>query len=262
MYSFFKTLNFDFSFSIYSFKSSTISINSSYEGALSSMDSDEEYSDSDSDSSDEESSKKRGLVGIAIKEASSIFASPTCLMAKGDKVKSIDDNVPSYDELMDMVEDLNEYVGKEKSKFKVLKKEYISLKDSYEELKEAHDSLLLKDIEKSHSHVGITCNLMNEMPRVEIASNAISMSSTSTSCDDLLFMPCCSKDDSITNMANTCDPLLIVENHELKEQVTKLSKSLERCFKGKATLDKLLSEQRCSFNKEDLGMCPRKVRNR
>lgn len=63
-------------------------------------------------------------------------------MAKGDKIKSINKNEPSYDELMDMLEELNEYLGKEKSRFKVLKKEYISLKDSYEELKEAHDSLL------------------------------------------------------------------------------------------------------------------------
>ena len=33
---------------------------------------------------------------------------------------------------------------------------------------------------------------------------------------------------------------------------------MERCFKGKATIDKLLSEQRCSFNKEWLGFIPKK----
>ena len=99
---------------------------------------------------------------------------------------------------------------------------------------------------------------MNEIPRIEIASNAISMSGIYTSCDDLLSMPSCSNVDSSAKMDNACDPLLIVENHELKEQVTKLSKSLERCFTGKATLDKLLSEQRCSFNKEGLGYVPKK----
>lgn len=83
---------------------------------------------------------------------------------------------------------------------------------------------------------------MNEIPRVEVTSNIIPMSSTSTSCDDLLAMPCCYKIDSNSSMAKSCDPLLIVENNELKEQVTKLSKSLKRSFKGKATLDKLLSE--------------------
>ena len=33
---------------------------------------------------------------------------------------------------------------------------------------------------------------------------------------------------------------------------------MERYFKGKATLDKLLSEQRCSFNEEGLGFIPKK----
>ena len=146
-------------------------------------------------------------------------------MAKGDKVKSIDDDEPTYDELIEMLDELSEYNGKEKSKFKVLEKMYNSLKDSFEELKVAHDSLLLKNIEKSHSHVGTTCNLMDEMPKVDVALNEKSMSSISTSCDDLLAMPCCSNDDSIASLDNTCDPLLIVENHELKEQVTKLSKS-------------------------------------
>ncbi|KAF0920622.1 hypothetical protein E2562_035909, partial [Oryza meyeriana var. granulata] len=49
-----------------------------------------------------------------------------------------------------------------------------------------------------------------------------------------------------------------MENNELKEQVTKLNKSLERCFKGKNTLDKILSEQRYVLNKEGLGFVPKK----
>ena len=174
-------------------------------------------------------------------------------MAKGDKVRPFISDEPTYDELMDMLDDLNEYLGKEKSKYKVLNKEYFTLKDSYMELKETHNLLIQENSHKSCSSIGITCDIINKMPSIEIAKT-----SASTSCDDLLAMPCCSSVDSNVNLANACDPLLIVENHELKEQVTKLSKSLERCFKGKATLDKLLSEQRCSFNKEGLGYVPKK----
>ncbi|KAF0889510.1 hypothetical protein E2562_025278 [Oryza meyeriana var. granulata] len=48
------------------------------------------------------------------------------------------------------------------------------------------------------------------------------------------------------------------KNNELKEQVTKLNKSLERCFKAKNTLDKILSEQWYVLNKEGLGFVAKK----
>ena len=91
------------------------------------------------------------------------------------------------------------------------------------------------------------------MPSVEIAKT-----SASISCNDPIALPCCSIINANHNIVEQNDAKLIVENNELKEQVIKLSKSLERCFKGKATLDKLLSEQRCSFNKEGLGYVPKK----
>ncbi|XP_066163754.1 uncharacterized protein [Oryza sativa Japonica Group] len=68
----------------------------------------------------------------------------------------------------------------------------------------------------------------------------IASSSISTSCDDLVDMPSSSSSSRIS----ICNASLVVENNELKEQVAKLNKSLERCFKGKNTLDKILSEQR------------------
>jgi Zinc knuckle. len=63
---------------------------------------------------------------------------------------------------------------------------------------------------------------------------------------------------SSSSCVSICDASLVVENNELKEQVAKLNKSLERCFKGKNTLDKILSEQRCILNKEGLGFIPKK----
>nr|CCI55295.1 PH01B001G05.18 [Phyllostachys edulis] len=220
------------------------------EAHIGEWDSNDESSDSDSD--EDESPKKKGLVGIAIKEAPSLFSTPTCLIAKGEKVKSINNNEPTYDELMDMLGDLNEYLGKEKSKYKVLNREHISLKDSYEELKEARNLLIQENSGKSCSSIGITCDIIDDMPSIEIAKI-----SASISCNNPIALPCCSSinvnhDNVEHNNAK------LVENNELKEQVTKLSKSLKRCFKGKATLDKLLSEQICSFNKEGLGYVPKK----
>lgn len=44
--------------------------------------SDDEFSDSNSD--DKPSSSKKGLAGVTIKKALSLFSTPHCLMEKGD----------------------------------------------------------------------------------------------------------------------------------------------------------------------------------
>ena len=44
---------------------------------------------------------------------------------------------------VDMLEDLNEYLGMEKSKFKFLKKEFVSLQNNYDVLKDEHEKILL-----------------------------------------------------------------------------------------------------------------------
>ena len=89
-------------------------------------------SDSDDDSDDEENDKstKKGLADIAIKEAQSPFDSPLCLMAKGESKVCDDDDVFSYDDLVEMVSNLDDLLGNMKSKYKDLKKEYTSLEKS------------------------------------------------------------------------------------------------------------------------------------
>ena len=77
-----------------------------------------------------------------------------------------------------------------------------------------------------------------------MSSDKINKTSISTWCDDLLLMPCNSKINSKHDNLNSHDVKFVVENN-LREQVIKLNKSLESCFKGKGTLDKILSEQRC-----------------
>jgi hypothetical protein len=87
--------------------------------------------DASSDDDDDDSSSKLNA-GIAIKEAPSLFSSPRCLMAKGDaKVKiitdlndidddddidDIDDDGYSYDDLVRMLGEADDYRHKEKEK--------------------------------------------------------------------------------------------------------------------------------------------------
>ena len=96
---------------------------------------------------------------------------------------------------------LNGYLGKEKSKFKVLKKEYVSLQNNYDVLKDEHETLLLNKLNKSKVDIGVTCDLLDDMPCVVANPCITSKVSISTSCDDLIDMPCSSKvDASIPSM--------------------------------------------------------------
>jgi hypothetical protein len=104
-------------------------------------DSDASSDDEDDDDDDDTSAKLNAR--IAIKEAPSLFSSPHCLMAKGDdKVKIItdlndvdddddvddlDDDGYSYDDLVRMLGEANDYMHKEKEKFRTMKELYKNL---------------------------------------------------------------------------------------------------------------------------------------
>ncbi len=230
-------------------------------------------SGSEEEGGDDTNSKKKKMAVVAIKEAPSLFA-PLCLMAKGSsKVASLSDSESdddcddvSYDELVSMFEKLHAYSEKEIVKFKALEKDHASLEVLYEELKtsherltisyekikEAHDNLLSTTQHGAHIDVGISCDLLDDSASSHIPH--VASSSISTSCDDLMDMP----SSSSSSCVSICDASLNVENNELKEQVAKLNNSLERCFKGKNTLDKIFSEQRCILNNEGLGYIPKK----
>lgn len=95
---------------------------------------------SSSDSDDEKPSQK-GLTGVAIKEAPSLFSTPHCLMSKGDSKVLNDEDEYSYDDLVELINDFDDFMSKERAKFKELRKRHTSLQDSYEELKTAHEVL-------------------------------------------------------------------------------------------------------------------------
>jgi hypothetical protein len=136
-------------------------------------------SDDDDDKGDEKPSKI-GLAYIAIKEAPSPFDTLYCLMAKGElKVCKVDEF--TYDDLIEMVSNLDDLLGNMKERYKNLKKKHVSLQESYEELKTSHENLLdthekLKEDLNSHISqeddkvkvdIGITCDLLDDMPKID-----------------------------------------------------------------------------------------------
>jgi hypothetical protein len=231
-------------------------------------------SDASSDGDDDDSSSKLNVV-IAIKEAPSLFSSPHCLMAKGDaKVKIItdlndiddddiddlDDDGYSYDDLVRMLGEVDDYMHKEKEKFRTLKELYKNLQVSFEELKTSHNNLkesYEKLVEAQNSHVvhevvvvtkdvGITCDLLD--------SYTSDSQPTSFICDKCKI--------SLVNDDIGCDESnIIIENEALVGRVNALTHDLEKAYGGKAKLDFILGSQRCSLNREGLGYLPKKGKN-
>jgi hypothetical protein len=97
-------------------------------------------------------------------------------------------------------------------------------------------------------NVGITCDLIDDMIKID----KVSKSSISTSCDDLLAMPYSSNVDSCMN-DSSCDSLLIVENHELRNIVDCLTKAHANCHGGENTYNKMWKCQRFTLKHEGLG---------
>jgi transposase InsO family protein len=162
-----------------------------------------------------------------------------------------------------MVSNLDELMGNMKGRYKNLKKKHVSLQESYEELKTSHENLLdahekLKEAHNSHIFqeankvkvdIGITCDLLDDISKID----KVSKSSISTSRDDLLVMSCSSNVDSCMNDYFSCDPLLIVENDELRNTIDCLTKALANYHRGENTYNKMWECQRFTLKHEGLG---------
>ncbi|OQU89191.1 hypothetical protein SORBI_3002G158150 [Sorghum bicolor] len=103
---------------------------------------------------------------------------------------------------------------------------------SHEELKLVHEELY-----QSHS-VTNPCD--------------VGKKHVSTSCDDLLSMPCSSLLDACST-SMSCETNLLKENNELNEQVKNLSNKLERCYYSKVTFENILKTQRNYGDKCGIG---------
>ena len=118
--------------------------------------------DSDASSDDDDDKPSKGVAGIAIKEAPSLFSTPHCLMAKGGAKVQQDGELDefSYDDLVEMLNDADEFMTKEKAKLKDLKLKFTSLQNSYEELKTSHE--ISKKLMRSLRKLTIPCLVMKE----------------------------------------------------------------------------------------------------
>ena len=97
-------------------------------------------------------------------------------------------------------------------------------------------------------NVGLTCDLIDESlykPIIVAPTNPSCSTSTSTS----------SSSDGLT-----CDTSLVVENENLKKEVTKLTHTLAKAYGGEDRLLMALGSQRASFYKERLGYTPKKAK--
>jgi hypothetical protein len=122
---------------------------------------------------------------------------------------------------------------------------------SHEELIEQHASLIKafsKKIKKneSSSH-GSNDQLQNIANPCDVGKKHVS-----TSCDDLLDMPCSSRINACST-SMSCETNLLKENNELKREVKNLSNRLERCYNSKVTFEHMLKTRRNFGDKSGLG---------
>ncbi|OQU80378.1 hypothetical protein SORBI_3007G118025, partial [Sorghum bicolor] len=137
---------------------------------------------------------------------------------------------------------------------------------SHEELKLTHEELCVAHDNLVKDHAFLTKRLSNEETKTSGSSSFgsndqshivtnpcdVGKKHVSTSCDDLLAIPC----SSHTNACSTslsCETNLLKENNELKSEVKNLSNKLERCYYSKVTFEHILKTQRNYGDKCGLG---------
>ncbi|KAG0537764.1 hypothetical protein BDA96_03G175900 [Sorghum bicolor] len=119
------------------------------------------------------------------------------------------------------------------------------LKLVHEELCVAHDNFKLKTIESSSFG-------SNDQSHIVTNPCDVGKKHVSTSCDDLLSMPCSSHIDACST-SMSCETNLSKENNKLNEQVKNLCHKLERCYNSKVTFEHILKTQKIYGDKCGLG---------
>jgi hypothetical protein len=156
---------------------------------------------------------------------------------ENEKVKTIKlENENSF--IKNSCEEHNKLLDVLKTSHVELKLNHETLLTSHEELLEQYASLIkafskkIKKIESS-SH-GSNDQLQNVANPCDVGKKHVS-----TSCDDLLDMPCSSHIDAYSTYMS-CETNLLKENNELKRKVKNLSNKLERCYNSKVTFEHML----------------------
>ncbi|KAG0381263.1 hypothetical protein BDA96_K001500 [Sorghum bicolor] len=128
---------------------------------------------------------------------------------------------------------------------------------SHEELKLVHEELCVTHDNLVKDHAFLTKKISNEEIKTSESSSLgsndqshiitnpcdVGKKHVSTSCHDLLSMPCSSDIDACST-SMSCETNLLKENNKLNEQVKNLSNKLERCYNSKVTFEHILKTQR------------------
>jgi hypothetical protein len=215
-------------------------------------------------------------VGSYMDDISTSSSSPSshCFRSQGDtKVSNcnvIDPN--SYNELLNRYASMNKLFEKVLAKTIKLEKENSFLKDTCEQQKHllyvmscSHEELKLTHEELSVAHENLVLDhalLSSKFSNKEIKTSESSSHGSkdqlqnianpcdvgkkhvSTSCDDLLSMPCTSHIDACSSSTMQYETNLVEENKELQSQVKYLSNKIERWTKSKVTLESIIKNQR------------------
>ncbi|KAG0549771.1 hypothetical protein BDA96_01G283200 [Sorghum bicolor] len=212
---------------------------------------------------------------------SSSTTSPHCFMSHGDTKVSIGDVIIDCDgPNFELVCKLSKALRNELATTNKLKNEKSFLKTaceqqkhllyvtncSHEELKLVHEELCVAHDNLVQDHALLTMKLSNEETKTSESSSLgsndqshmvtnpcdVGKKHVSTSCDDLLSMPCSSQLD-ICSTSISCEINLLKENNDLKNEVKNLSNKLERCYYSKVTFEHILKTQRIYGDKFGLG---------
>jgi hypothetical protein len=139
------------------------------------------------------------------------------------------------------------------------------LKSSHGELKLNHETLLVSHEELLEQHASLIKAFSKKIKKIESSSHGsngqlqnvanpcdVGKKHVSTSCDDLLEMPCSSHLDTCST-SMSCETNILKENNELKSEVKNLSNKLERCYNSKVIFKHMLNNKRSYGDKSGIG---------
>ncbi|KAG0533062.1 hypothetical protein BDA96_04G160200 [Sorghum bicolor] len=188
---------------------------------------------------------------------------PHSFMSQGDtKVydANVVNHVVSYDELISRFASMTMSLENEKANTLKLENENSFLKTTCEQQKHllyvttcSHEELKMAHEELSVAHDNLSSSFGSNDQSCDITNPCdVGKKHVSTSCDDLLSMPCSSHIDACST-SMSCETNLLKENNKLNEQVKNLSNKLERCYNSKVTFEHILKTQRNYGDKCGLG---------
>ncbi|OQU83327.1 hypothetical protein SORBI_3005G108601 [Sorghum bicolor] len=192
---------------------------------------------------------------------SSSTTSPHCFMSHGDTKVSIGGVIIDCDDPnFELVCELSKALRNELAKTSKLKNENSFLKTTCEQQKHllyvttcSHEELKLAHEEHCVAHDNLSSSFgSNDQSHIVTNPCDVGKKHVSTSCGDLLSMPCSSQLD-ICSTSMSCETNLLKENNKLKSEVKKLSNKLEMCYNSKVTFEHILKTQRNYGDKCGIG---------